>query len=152
MNFTKSKFAGTIGWTNDPATWPCVMNQDVRGDLIQLRQSTITTEFSPETSDRTVFITVQKSIANWWNCTSSVSRRPPFGPSFFTSPTSIIITWCTPKNFCTHHSVGSRKCASNRALQFLKPALPRLCIHNKTVSWVCIQFIKKTSQNQLSNN
>jgi len=44
-----SKFAGTIGWTNDPATWPGVMNRNVRGYLLQIGLPTITTEFSSET-------------------------------------------------------------------------------------------------------
>jgi len=44
-----SKFAGTIGWTNDPASWPGVINRNVRSYLIQIEPSTITTEFSPQT-------------------------------------------------------------------------------------------------------
>jgi len=52
-----SKFAGTIGWTNDPATWPRVMNRNVGGYLIQIGPPTTTTEFSPENeSDRTVLV------------------------------------------------------------------------------------------------
>jgi len=38
-----STFAEAIGWTNNPATWPGVMNQDVRGYLIQIWPSTVTT-------------------------------------------------------------------------------------------------------------
>jgi len=44
-----SKFAGTIEWTNRPATWPGVINRNVRGYLIQIGPPTITTEISPET-------------------------------------------------------------------------------------------------------
>jgi len=44
-----SKFGETTGWTNDPATWPRVMNRNVRGYLIKIGPSTFTTEFSPET-------------------------------------------------------------------------------------------------------
>jgi len=43
-----SKFARTIGWTNDPASSPGVIDRNVRGYLIQIELSTITTEFLPE--------------------------------------------------------------------------------------------------------
>jgi len=43
------KFAGTIGWTNDRATWPSLMNRNIRGYLIQIGPPTITAQFSPET-------------------------------------------------------------------------------------------------------
>ena len=43
-----SKFAGTIGWTNDPVSWPGVFNRNVRGYLIQIGPSTITTKFLAE--------------------------------------------------------------------------------------------------------
>jgi len=64
----KSKFAGTIGWTNNPATWcqscppatwPAVMNRNVRGYLIQIGPPTITTTFARNESDRTVLVSLQ---------------------------------------------------------------------------------------------
>ena len=95
-----SKFATrTIGWTYDPASWPGVVNRDVRGYSIQIGLSTITTELLPERCDRMVLVSLQKSTAKWWNGTSAMFRRHSFGPSFFTSLISIIMTWCPLKKF-----------------------------------------------------
>jgi len=38
-----SKVAGSIGWTNDPATWSGVMNRNVGGYLMQIGPPTIKT-------------------------------------------------------------------------------------------------------------
>jgi len=49
----------TTGWTNNPATWPGVINWNVRGYLILIGPPTITAEFGRNESDRTVLVSLQ---------------------------------------------------------------------------------------------
>jgi len=78
-----SKFARTIGWKNDPATWSGVMNRNVRGYLIQIGPPTIRNRIlSRNRSDTSVLVSLQD-----YSLPNGEIICHPFESNFFTSLT-----------------------------------------------------------------